>query len=293
VIRYSLEEAMASLRRSGRAAAMSTGTIAIAFLALGGFLLVSGNLQRAVQRWMEAAEVSVFLRDEIDANQVAAVEAAIEARPGVAAVEFVDKEEALARFRSGFPELADVATSLERNPFPASFDVRLRPGPDAAAEAEAVSAEVARLDGVADVQFDRRWLERALALLAGARFAALTVAVVLLLGAAFTVAAVVRLSLQARRDELDIMQLVGAPMSVIRGPFVVEGLILGGAGALLALGALALGFSTLRTSIGGDATGVLGDTPITFLSPGDMALLVMGGLVVGALAGFVASRAAR
>jgi cell division transport system permease protein len=293
MIRYSFEEAFASLRRSGRAVAMSIGTIAIAFLALGGFLLASGNLQRAVQRWMEAAEVSVFLRDEVGAAELEAIEAALKSRPGVLAVDFVDKDEALAKFRSDFPELADVTPTLDRNPFPASFDVRLRPGPGAAAEAEAVSADVGGLDGVADVEFDRRWLERALALLTGARFVGLTVAVVLLIGAAFTVAAVVRLSLQARRDEIDIMQLVGAPMSVIRGPFVVEGLILGGAGALVALGGLGLGFWAVRASLGGGAAGVLGETPLTFLSLADEGLLVLAGLVVGATAGLVASRAAR
>jgi cell division transport system permease protein len=293
MMRYSFEEALVSLRRSGRAVAMSIGTIAIAFLALGGFLLVSGNLQRAVERWMEAAEVSVYLRDEIGREEREAIEAALKLRSGVLAVDFVGKDEALSRFRSGFPELADVAATLERNPFPASFDVRLRPGPGAAAEAEALAADIKGLGGVADVQFDRRWLERALALLTGARLVGLTVAVVLLLGAAFTVAAVVRLSLHSRRDELDIMQLVGAPMSVIRGPFVIEGLLLGGAGAVVALSALALGFSALQGTLGGGLSGVLGETPITFLSPSGVGLLLLAGLLVGASAGFVASRAAR
>jgi cell division transport system permease protein len=293
LLSYSFEEAAASLRRGGRAALMSMATIAIAFLALGGFLLVSGNLQRMVQRWMEAAEVSVFLHDDLDERTREAIAQVLAARPAAERVDFVSKDQALDRFTSEFPELSDVATSLGRNPFPASFEVRLRPGPDVAGEAEALSAAVAGLDGVADVQFDRRWLERVLSLLAGAQLAGLAVAVVLLLGAAFTVAAVVRLSLHARREEIGIMQLVGAPMAVIRGPFVVEGLLLGGAGAVVALAVLGVAFWLLRGWVGPESLAVLGTDAVGFLTPGGMALLVVAGLAVGAAAGVVASRAAR
>jgi len=147
--------------------------------------------------------------------------------------------------------------------------------------------------GVADVQFDRQWLERVLSLIAGVRMAGLAVTVVLLLGAAFTVTAVVRLSLHERRDELDIMQLVGAPMAFIRGPFVVEGLLLGGMGALLALLMLGAGVATLRTWLGREAAGLLGGQSIAFLGASDLLLLTTAGLAVGAVAGLVASGAAR
>jgi cell division protein FtsX len=291
LLAYSFEEAFVSLRRGGRAAGMSMGTIATAFLALGGFLLLSSNLQRVVERWMEAAEVSVFLRDDVDEEQRKAIEQAIAARPGTLSVAFVGQDQALARFRADFPELADVTPTLERNPFPASLEVRLRPGPGVAADAEALSAAISGLDGVADVEFDRRWLERVLSLIAGARLAGVIVATVLLLGAAFTVAAVVRLSLHARRDEIDIMQLVGAPMTMLRGPFVVEGLLLGGVGALLALGVLGAAFALLGGWMA-ELSGPLGGS-IGFLSLRDMALLVASGLGVGGLAGLVASAAAR
>ena len=149
------------------------------------------------------------------------------------------------------------------------------------------------MEGVADVQFDRRWLERVLSLIAGVRVAGLAVTIVLLLGAAFTVTAVVRLSLHARRDELDIMQLVGAPISFIRGPFVIEGLMLGGIGALLAILGLAAAFGVVQGWLGADWAGLLGGQPVSFLSWRDMALLTGAGLAVGSLAGLVASRAAR
>lgn len=290
---YAFEEARASLRRGGRAAAMSMGTIAIAFLALGGFLLISANLQRMVQRWMESAEVSVFLRDDISDEARTEVEQRLKGEDAALQVDFLTKDEALERFQADFPELADVTPTLGSNPFPASFEVRLRPGANVADEAAALATRVSELSGVADVQFDRQWLERVLSFIAGVRVAGFALTVVLLLGAAFTVTAVVRLSLHARRDELDIMQLVGAPFGFIRGPFVVEGLLLGGIGALLALLVLGGAYASVRGWLTPALSGLLAGEAAAFLSFGDMLLLVGAGLGVGALAGLVASRSAR
>jgi cell division transport system permease protein len=293
VLSYAFQEARASLVRGGRGALMSVGTIAIAFLALGGFLMVTNNLQRYVQQWMESAELSVFLRDDISDGEREAVRATLTGDAAVLRVDHLTKEAALERFRADFPELADVSSSVGGNPFPASFEVRLRPGPTVADDAATLAKAVMPLDGVADVQFDRQWLERVLSLIAGVRIAGLAVTIVLLLGAAFTVTAVVRLSLHERRDELDIMQLVGAPMAFIRGPFVIEGLLLGGMGAVAAVLMLGAGVATLRSWLGRDGAGLLAGQAVAFLGASDMMLLTVSGLAVGALAGFIASRAAR
>lgn len=293
VLAYAFQEARASLVRGGRGALMSVGTIAIAFLALGGFLMLTTNLQRYVQQWMESAELSVFLRDDITDGEREAIRGRLAGDGAVLSVDHLTKEAALERFRADFPELADVSSSVGGNPFPASFEVRLRPGPGVADAAADLAGAVIPLDGVADVQFDRQWLERVLSLIAGVRMAGLVVTVVLLLGAAFTVTAVVRLSLHERRDEVDIMQLVGAPMAFIRGPFVVEGLLLGGMGALLALLLLGSGVAMLRGWLGREAAGLLGGQAVAFLGVGDMLLLTTAGLAVGAVAGLIASRAAR
>jgi cell division transport system permease protein len=283
VIGYAFEEAVASLRRAGRSALVSIGTIAIAFVTLGGFLLVSVNVQGLLDRWLEAAEISVYLQDTVTDAERAAVQALLEARPEVAGVEYVSKDRALERFRADFPELVDVAASLDGNPFPAALEVRLRAGDDGGAAAEALAREVTGQPGVADVRFDRRRLSRRLGLVAAARWAGGVVAGVLMLGAAFTVGAVVRLSLHARRDEIEIMALVGAPFSYIRGPFIFEGLLLGALGALAALTAIGAAYAFAGRWVGPD---------VRFLGAGEVALLLLGGLLVGAAAGTLASRAA-
>ena len=291
VVGYAFEEAWASVRRAGRSAAVSIGTIAIAFVTLGGFLLVSVNVQRVLDLWLESAEMSVYLYDDLSEELRTALELYLRQQAVVAGVEYVSKERALERFRVDFPELLDVTTSVAQNPFPAAFEIRLRT--DATGAIDDLTTGLAGRDGVADVRYDRRWLTRLIGMVTSARIAAAVIAGVLMLGAAFTVAAVVRLSLHARRDEIEIMQLVGAPFSYIRGPFIVEGLLLGGAGAVVALLLVGVLYSAVARWLGPDLTGLAGAGQLHFLGLREGVIMILGGLGVGAAAGTVASRSAR
>jgi len=293
VVGYAFEEAWISLKRSGRSALVSMGTIAIAFLTLGGFLLVSVNVQDVLDRWLEAAEMSIYLHDTTSDTERSGLEQFLRSQPQVAAVEYVSREQALERFRADFPELRDVTTGLGGNPFPAAFEVQLRPGSAGDAAADDLAHAIAGRAGVADVRYDRRWLARLVGIVTTARLAAGLAATVLMLGSAFTVAAVVRLSLYARRDELEIMQLVGAPFSYIRGPAIVEGLLLGGIGAALALAVISILYSAAVQSSGAGLSDLVGLAQVRFLGVFEIALMLLGGVAVGAMAGTVASRAVR
>ena len=201
VVGYAFEEAWASVRRAGRSAAVSIGTIAIAFLTLGGFMLVSVNVQRVLDRWLESAEVSVYLYDDLSDELRSELATYVRQQPAVAAVEFVSKQKALERFRADFPELLDVTNAVGQNPFPAALEIRLRSDATGTAAVDELTTGLAGRDGVADVRYDRRWLTRLAGIVTTAQVAAGVVAAVLMLGAAFTVAAVVRLSLHARRED--------------------------------------------------------------------------------------------
>ena len=290
-VSYAFAEALVSLRRSGRSAAMSMGTIAVAFLTLGGFVLVSANVQSVIDRWASAAEMSVYLQDDLDESSRESLITELRSHFAVAGVEYVSKQQALERFKVDFPELADVAITTN-NPFPPSIEVRLRTDPASSGAADAMAEQLKERAGVIDVRYDQQWLSRLLAVLSSLRIAGFVVTGVLMLGAAFTVMAVVRLSLQARHVELDIMQLVGAPFSFIRGPAIAEGIILGGVGALVSVLVLWVVFSTTRTQLNevAAAWGSIGD--LRFLSWGEALALVITGISIGGLAGLVASRTA-
>ncbi len=289
-LRYACREAAASLWRRRGASMLAMAAIGLAMLVLGALLLLTSNLERVVGDWASGAELSVFLRDTATDSEKRAVEALLDGEPAVAGRVTVTKADALERFRRDFADLAALAGTPEGNPFPASIEVRLRQGSGASQQVSALAGRLGAMDGVADVRFDRQWMDRVAALLVTVRRVGLAFALVMMAAAALTVAAVVRLALHARRNEVDIMQLVGAPYVFIRGPFVVEGVMQGGLGALAALLVLAGGFWMAQVWWGSAVAAALGAEALRFLGGGTCALLVVGGMTVGGLGGFAASR---
>jgi len=287
---YALRQAWASLKRSVGASALSTVAIALAVIVLGVLLLLTWNAERVIAQWASAAEFSVFLRDDASSEQRGAIEAALDQSGVVAGRDYVSKSQALARFRREFAELASLASGFDDNPFPASVEVRLRPEAERDGRADALVRRVVSLPGVADVRYDSEWLSTFGEGLRTVRGAGLMLAAVMALAAAVTVAAVVRIGLYARRDEIEIMELVGAPLAFIRGPFVAEGLLQGGAGAVLALIVLWIGFALARGWWGTDLGAMLNGLSMAFLPLRLCAVLVGGGMAVGAAGGLAAAR---
>src|SRR5437870_1470680 len=150
---YFFDEAVASLWRGYKTALVAVATIAAALFVLGGFLVVTSNMERLFARWQEAAEFSVYLRDEATAEQRAAIERVLRESHLVRAVEAVSKDEALRRFKQNFGELAVAAGDLPENPLPASIEVRLLPEANPA-DVEVLAGRATALDGVADVRYD-------------------------------------------------------------------------------------------------------------------------------------------
>ena len=292
-LRYFFEEAFASLWRGRRAAILSILTIAAGLFILGVFLLLNHNLQRVVGKWSESAELSVYLDDEVSQEQLATIDAMVAESGLTSERRYVSKQEALQRFRSDFPDLAMAAETLEGNPFPASFELRLAPTiREATGAIDGLVTALRALQGVEDVRYDREWLGRLNAIVGGAGIAGMAVVVLLALASAMTVANVVRLTAAARRAEIEIMQLVGAPLAYVRGPFVAEGILQGGLGALVGMAALVALYLFLRARYAVGIGTVLGG-PLTFLPVPVAILIVVGGMLLGCLGGYAVARRVR
>lgn len=282
-LQYFLREAAASLWRGRAAALLAIATITVGLFVLGLFLLLNANLQGVVDRWSEAAELSVYLADDAGPDALQRIDEMVKQSGMVTRVEYVSKAEALERFRRDFPDLGDTAGALGRNPLPASFELQLRPAArEASGAVDGLVAALGGMPGVADVRYDREWLSRLTAVIRGARLAGAVVVGILALAAAMTVANVVRLAAAARRDEIEIMQLVGAPFAYVRGPLVTEGILQGGIGAALAIAALFAGHLAMRSR-----------WDLTFLSPPLIAGLIIGGMALGCVGGYVVARSVR
>jgi len=288
-LQYALEEAFTSLWRGRQAGLLSTLTIALALFVLGGFLVVTANLERLGAEWSNSAELSIYLKDDIAADERRALESALAPSDLVAAHEYVSKSDALARFKQTFGDLAAAVDGAGGNPLPASLEVRLRPGPGVGGVVDSLASQLRQMPGVADVRYDRQWLTRVVSAINVIRGVGLFLGLVLTVAASLTVANVVRLALYARRDELEIMDLVGAPNAYVRGPFIMEGLLQGGIGALAALLALGVAFLAMRARYLVPLASALNLSSIRFLPIELCLVLIIGGMAVGCLGGLVAA----
>jgi len=287
---YAFDEAVASLWRGRRSGFLSMTTIGLALFVLGGFLLTTANLQRLGDEWSRSAEMSVYLNDNASDAQRSAIEGLLAPGSLIVGAEYVSKAQALDRFKQTFADLATTAGTLDTNPLPASFEVRLQPQSGTSPGIDELAQRLRTTAGVADVRYDRQWLERLTSIIRIVRAVGLSLAGVLIVAAALTVATVVRLALHARRDELEIMQLVGAPEVYIRGPFIFEGVLQGGVGAIFALVLLSVIYLVLRGPYLVPLAAAINFSSVSFLSFGLCLLLLLGGMLVGCLGGLVASR---
>jgi cell division transport system permease protein len=290
---YCLSEASASLWRQRGASLMAVLTIAAALFILGGFVLATENTERLLTRWSAAAEFSIYLNDDIGDDQRVALNRLLASDPAVASREYVSKGDAVERFTRDFPDLAGGIGALERNPLPASIEVRLKPEAARGQALESFAGRITAAEGVSDVRYDRRWIERLGQIVVGVRWTGWLLGGVLVLGAMLTVSTVVRLAIHARRDELEIMQLMGAPIGLLRGPAIAEGVLQGGAGAIVALGALGGAFHLLRAWYGNAVATVVDVRMVEFLSASSAGFLIVGGMAVGCLGGLFAARRVR
>ena len=288
LIRYSLGEASLSLLRGWRSSLLAIAIIAAAVFIAGAVVMVSINVQRILQRLSATAEITIYLKPGDGQRARETVAGVLANHAAVSSSSFVGADAALARFRRELPDLAALVGTLDENPLPSAFEVRLR---DGASETE-TRALVQALDAtgaVEDVRYDRRIFDRLAGGLQILRQGGIILAVVIVLAAIVTITSVLRLAYLTRRDETAVLFLLGMPPSAIRGPFVVEGMLQTLAGALVAVGLLWVAFSAVNAQVGTEIGEAFGTGAAVFLTTTAMAALVGASVAVGALAGVIAA----
>jgi len=280
-------EAVRDLRRAGRVAVSAVLLTTLSLAALGAFWLASLNLGRAVAQWRERVRVIAYLRDE-PAGGVDALVKKVQGLGGVQRVRYVSKADALASLRSSLGGQASVVDQLPRNPLPASLEVT----PDQSAatpEGTRILAQrLAALAEVEEVQGGAEWVESLAHWQRLLQGLGLGVGAVLALAAILTVTTATTLVLHIRRDEMEVMRLVGATSTVIRLPLLLQGLAQGLAGAVAALACLEIAYAVLAPRLEPLLTVTLGLTRSVFLSPPQIMALLAGGAALGALGGLLA-----
>ena len=285
---FLIGEALRDLRRAGRVAVAAILLITLSLAALGGFWLVSTNVGEAAAHWRDRVRIIVYLKGEPAATETDALVDRVQAMPGVAAVRYVSKGEALGTLKQVLGKDASVAEQLPMNPLPASLEVTLTAE---GATPEGARGLIARLSGLSEadeVGGGVDWIDR---LAHGQRLLeviGLGVGAVLALAAILTVTTATTLVLHLRRQELEVMRLVGAPELVVRLPMLLQGMLQGLLGAVMAIWVLIAVYALAGPHLEPLVSQTLGLEHLSFLKPYTVVGLMLAGTMLGGFGGWLA-----
>ena len=285
---FLIGEALRDLRRAGRVAVAAILLITLSLAALGGFWLVSTNVGEAAAHWRDRVRIIVYLKGEPAATETDALVDRVQAMPGVAAVRYVSKGEALGTLKQVLGKDASVAEQLPMNPLPASLEVTLTAE---GATPEGARGLIARLSGLSEadeVGGGVDWIDR---LAHGQRLLeviGLGVGAVLALAAILTVTTATTLVLHLRRQELEVMRLVGAPELVVRLPMLLQGMLQGLLGAVMAIWVLIAVYALAGPHLEPLVSQTLGLEHLSFLRLHTVVGLMLAGTMLGGFGGWLA-----
>jgi cell division transport system permease protein len=283
-----LRSALRGIVASPMTSAVAVITITITLVLAGAFALLVSNMEALLDEFGDALHVTAFFDDGVAAKSQDELAALARTVEGVESVRIVSKAEALARFRAGVGGGSALLEGLSENPLPASLEITLVPARRSAAGLEVVVRSLTGLPGISELTSGRDWVEgylRAVALIRGIGFG---LGGILALATLFIVASTIRLAVLSRRDEIEILALVGASRAHINAPFLIEGVLQGAAGGGLALLLLWLLFRLVLPSFEFGLALLLGGVAPHFFS----AAAALGLIAVGAGLGMLGSAAA-
>jgi cell division transport system permease protein len=272
---------------------LSIFSLAVAFVCLGASLIVVTNLKALEVRWARAGRASVYLKDNVSPEDVDALKAAVAQVPGVAGVRHVSAKQARDEFlqHDGGESKVDGKKELAALPlevFQPSVEIDVKPEMPEDDLKEMV-AKLRAIPTVDDVETYQAWTERLSRFVRGGFLAAALLAAVVFASVLAVVGSTVRMALHRRSDEVEVMKLVGATDEFVKTPFVLEGSLQGGVGALGAVGILAVLFAVVRSRLDAEFANLIGIEPV-FLPWEGIAGLFLLGVVLGALAALASLR---
>jgi len=245
VVRAILHDALDGLRRNGLMAAAAISTIVVALAVAGGGILASANLMHLASILEGQVEIVAFLRDGLSPADHERVLAAVRALSSVRSATVVNKTAALRRLQRSFGTPSSMSDLLPSNPLPDSIEVRVVD----ARQVRAVASMVGRISGVEEVVFGTPVVDRLVALTRAVRVGGTALAALLAAASLLIIVNTIRMTVAARRQEIEIMSLVGATPGFIRGPFMLEGALQGAAAAGLTTVLLVAGYASLAARV--------------------------------------------
>ena len=254
-------------------------TIAISILIVSAFSLFFVNANEIINSWKKGIKIMVYLKPDTSETKNSELIRKIQLMEGIRNVRFISKNEAFQELKKQMRRQSSLFENLKENPLPDAFEIHLKASFQNQEKVEMLATKLESLPRVDEVEYGQRWLGQFTNFFNLFRFTGYAMGGLFFMAALLIVANTIRLVLYSRRDEVEIMRLVGATDSFIKAPFYIQGVIQGVFGGIIGLAALFISFLLISLSMErGISPGLF---TIRFLSPGAFCGIILGSTFVG------------
>jgi cell division transport system permease protein len=285
---YGLARALRGSLRRPVVSLLSTGAIGVALLLVGVVALAGVNAGRLTAPWGRGVQMVVYLADGTTPERAGTIGHILDDLPAVERVDYVPPDAAMARLADSLGERRELLDGVEVGFLPASLEVTLAGGVRDVASVSPVVERLRQTPGVEDVEFLGDWVDRMAALLKALRALGLFLGLVVAAACIYVVAGTIKLGMYARKDELEVLRLVGATDRFIKVPLFVEGALQGTLGAATAVGLLYVLFRLGGPALERLLAGAIGEVQLTFLPQQMMLAALAGGALLGVAGSWIA-----
>jgi len=277
-LRYFVRQAMRNMVENRLVHLIGLGTMVIAFLIFDAFILIFINLDSWTREQGRSLTMSIYFQGEPERAVIENIKKELLQYP-VSITDFISKDDALRSLRKQLRDKAGLLDGLGENPLPASLEIVLSRDVSGDSLAYELKRRLEGIDGVDEVQYSQEWIERFQAIMGAVKIIGLVFGGLLFLAALFIITNTVKLTIYARKDEIEILKLVGATNRFVKIPFLIEGSIQGFLGGSIALIILFLVYVAMVTKV--DLSIGFASLDVIFLSPQSILLVLLMSSIIG------------
>ncbi|WP_066874952.1 permease-like cell division protein FtsX [Clostridium mediterraneense] len=288
---YFISDAFKSLKRNATISIASAATVLTTLVVFGAFLLTALNVSVGVQDVQSKVEIKVFLKDNATQAEQSAIEAKIKSIPGVKSVTYETKAQALTNFKAQFASDPDILAGYNEsnNPLPNSYTVQLDQPEVADTVQKDLTPNGQLMAGIDQIGNDQEMIKTITSFANTVKWVGLVLFIVLIGVSLFLIINTIKITVYSRRREIGIMKFVGATDWFIRWPFVIEGIVIGLVGSVLAVAIIYAGYSALFKSA------LKGMYTMQFIHPSYILTMmswqfIIAGILIGAIGSIIALR---
>jgi len=282
-LHYFFTRAITNIRQNMLVNILTIGTISLAILIVTLLLMVYINLERATDQWSERVQVTAYFDSELTPQELNALKTKIHSIQGTGKVVYVSKAEALQRFHNRLKGQDALLEGVTANILPSALEIQLDKENRSSDALKAYVARLGKIQGITEIQYGDEWVKRFNNFMDFMRLVGILLGGFLVLAVVFIVANTIKLTIYSRKDELELLGLVGATRLFIKIPFLIEGILQGAIGSALAIiltTCLYLGF---LHNAGNFLSFSPAEANLVFLPLPHLAGVFLGGILLGFL----------